>query len=90
LSPLQVKDITMSLSEDSVQRRIFRPKKEHVIGVRILNEKFYNVYHPYDIVNVMKSKRWTRHVQYIAAIRHANTLLIRKSVEPKQLGAGWW
>ena len=90
LSP-QVKDITMSLFEDSVQRKIFRPKKgEGIEGVRTLKEKFYNFYCPGDIINVMKYKSWTRHVEYMAAIRYAYILLIRKSDEPKQLGAGWW
>jgi hypothetical protein len=90
LSP-QVKDITVSLFEDSEQRKIFRPKKgEGMEGVRILKEKFYNFYRPGDIINVMKYKRWTRHVEYMASIRHAYTLLIRKSDEPKQYGEGWW
>jgi len=43
LSP-QVKDITMRLFADSVQRIIFRPKKEEVMeGVRTLKETFCNV-----------------------------------------------
>jgi hypothetical protein len=72
-----VKDITMRLFADSVQRKIFRPKKEVMEGVRTLKEKFCNVYRPGDIINVMKSKRLTRHVEYIAAIRHKITIDIR-------------
>jgi hypothetical protein len=75
-----VKDITMRLFVDSVQRIIFRPKKEEVMeGVRTLKEKFCNVYRPGDIINVMKSKRriHVRHVEYIAAIRHKITTDIR-------------
>ena len=77
LSP-QVKDITMSLFEDSVQRIIFRPRKGEVIEVRTLKEKFCNFYRPGDIINVIKYKRWTRHVEYMAAIRDAcDGLIIR-------------
>jgi hypothetical protein len=73
-----MKDITLRLFADSVQRIIFRPKKEEVTeGVRTLKEKFCNVYRPGDIINVMKSKRWTRHVEYIAAIRHKITIDIQ-------------
>lgn len=46
------------------------------------------MHRPPDNINDMKSKRWARHVEHMAAIRYAYTILIRKYEETKSFGEG--
>jgi hypothetical protein len=65
---------TLRVFEDRVQKRIFGPKREEVVGDsrRLHNEELRNFYASPNIVRVIKSRkmRWAGHVAHMGHLRN--------------------
>jgi hypothetical protein len=70
------------VSENRVQRRIFRPKREEVTGSwrRLHNEELHNLYVSSNIIRVIKSrrKRWAVHVVRLGGMRNSYNISVGK------------
>jgi hypothetical protein len=76
--------------ETRVQRRIFGPKRDEVIGRRrkLQNEELRDLYSSPSIFKIIKSKRmrWTRHRALLGEKRDVYSLMAGKPKGKKPLG----
>jgi len=79
----------LSVFEDGVVRRIFRPKRDEVTGQwrRLHNEELYNLYSSY-VIRAINSRRmrWAEQVASMGEIRSAYSFLEWRSEGRRQLG----
>jgi hypothetical protein len=70
------------MSENSVARRIFGPKRQEVVGSwrRMHNEELHNLYASPNITRVINSRMmtWARNVARMVQIRNAFKILAGK------------
>jgi hypothetical protein len=79
--------------ENRVLRRIFRPKRDRVMGGwrKLHNEELYNLYSLPSIIRIIKSRRmrWAGHVARMGAKRNVYRLLVGKSEGRRPLCVEW-
>jgi hypothetical protein len=75
--------------ESRVQREIFEPKRDEVIGWRKLHkEELLNLYSSPSIITIIKSRRmkWTGHVVGMGEKRNPYRILVGKPERKRPLG----
>jgi hypothetical protein len=75
--------------ENRVLRRIFRPKRDEVIGgwKKLYNEELHNLYgSPSEIRMTKLRMRWAGHVTCMGEKRNAYTILVRNPEGKRPLG----
>jgi hypothetical protein len=76
--------------ENRVQKRIFGPKSEEVMGGwrRLHNEELHNLYTLQNIIRVITSRsmRWAGHVARMEEMRSTYKILVRQREEKRPLG----
>jgi hypothetical protein len=77
-----IKEHRLRVFENRVQRRIFGPKRDEVIGGwrKMHNEEFHNLYCSSNIIRMMKLRRmrWVGHVTRMGEKRNAYRILVGK------------
>jgi hypothetical protein len=80
----------LTVSENRVLRRIFRPKREEVAGGwrTLHNEELHNLYASPHIISVIKSRRmrWAGHVARMGGIINAYRILAGKPKGKRPFG----
>jgi hypothetical protein len=78
--------------ENRVQRSIFGPKRDGVIGDqrKLHNEELHNLYCSPSIIRIIKSRRmrWAGHVARMGEKRNAYRILVVKPGGKRPLGRG--
>jgi hypothetical protein len=76
--------------EDTVQKRIFEPKRDEVTGERrkLHNEELHSLYSSPSIIRQVKSRRmrWARHVARMGEERKVYRVLVEKPEGKRPLG----
>jgi hypothetical protein len=80
----------LKVFENNVLRRIFRPKRDEVMGGwrKLHNEELRDLYSSPNIIKIIKSRRmrWAGHVARMGEKRNAYTLLLGKPEGKRPLG----
>jgi hypothetical protein len=73
-----------------IKRRIFRPKRNEVMGGyrKLHNEELHNLYYSPSVIRMIKSRRmrWVVHVARMREKRNAYRILVGKPEGKRQLG----
>jgi hypothetical protein len=76
--------------ENRVQRRIFGPKRDEMMGewIKLHSEELYDLYSSPSIIRIMKSRRmrWTGHVARMVEKRNAYRLFVGKPEGKRPIG----
>jgi hypothetical protein len=79
---LNLENDTVEMFENTLLRRVFRPKREEAAGDwRKLREEAHHILHsPPDIIRMMKSRSvgWSGHVTCMGESRNAEKVLVGK------------